>query len=115
METMVNKPKAKGTGNENRIRKLLEEVWPEADRSAAGTPARDFSGTGNVSVEAKKRKRWDVQDWARQQEARGHYPWAVFMAPGDGRLASAPPGVMMVPEEFGIELLKAAKFLGVIQ
>ena len=76
---MANPSKAKGTKFENELLLKLRQVWPEADRAKANNKSNDLSDDGR---------------------------WALITAHGDRRSATAPPTVMVLPLEFGINLLK---------
>ena len=103
---MANPSKAKGTKFENELLLKLRLVWPEADRAKANNKSNDFHGVP-FPVEAKHRKSWAIPAWCRAlQEVSDDGRWALVAAAGDRRAANAPPTVMVLPLEFGIDLLK---------
>lgn len=103
---MGNPARAKGTRFENEVLEALQTVWPAADRAKAGNPSNDFHGCP-IPVEAKHRKRWDIPAWCRALKAVAGdgERWALVAAPGDRRTLEAPPTIMVVPFNFGVELL----------
>lgn len=100
--------RAKGTKFENELLVSLRSIWPGTDRAKAGNQSNDFHGPP-FPIEAKHRKRWDIPAWVKALKvvAGGDRRWALICAPGDRRLVTAPPTVMVVPLEFGLELLEA--------
>mgnify|MGYP003151741500 CR=1 FL=1 len=103
---MANPSKSKGTKFENELLLQLQKVWPEADRAKANNKSNDFHGVP-FPVEAKHRKSWAIPAWCRALESvSDDGRWALVAAAGDRRSATAPPTIMVLPLEFGIELLK---------
>ena len=105
---MVNPARQKGTRFENEVLAGLRTVWPEVDRAKAGNESNDFSGAP-FPIEAKHRKRWDIHGWVAKLRkiTGGCTRWALVAAPGDRREAGAPPALMIVDFQFGLELLAA--------
>ena len=104
---MANPPKAKGTKFENELLVRLQQVWPDADRAKTNNPSNDFAGIP-FPVEAKHRKTWQIPAWCRALvHVATDHRWVLVAAAGDRRKADAQPTVMVLPLDFGIELLEA--------
>ena len=107
---MANPSKRTGTGYENRILEKLREVYGQArvERSPAGTPGRDFTGT-QFPCEAKKGqvKNWRIPSWIKYQRELHGERWCLFVGPKDRRRSDQPPEVMIVPLDLGLDLLGA--------
>jgi hypothetical protein len=103
----MNPPKQKGTKFENELLAHLQQVWPDADRAKTNNPSNDFAGIP-FPVEAKHRKTWQIPAWCRALvNVSSDGRWALVAAAGDRRKADAQPTVMVLPLDFGMELLEA--------
>jgi hypothetical protein len=81
---VANPSKAKGTGYESKLVPLLREIWPDCERSSAGKESCDFHATGEWTVEAKKRSRWDIPEWVRRiRKVSVFDQWVIFVEPGN--------------------------------
>lgn len=104
---MANKSKRIGTEFENTVLSLLQTVWPWLTRSPTGSPSNDF--TGPFPIEAKRRRRWEIQEWVRKiRIVASSHRWVLFVSPRDLRKkADRDVGrVIVVSEAFGLELLE---------
>ena len=100
----MNKSKAKGTRFENVVLNyLLAAGFENAERSAAGTWSRDFTGTGQWVVEAKCHKVARLSEWVLRMRACSR-PWALFMRIGDQRAPAGYEVVVMSVDDW-IELV----------
>lgn len=107
---MSNPSRRTGTDYENRVLGRLRNVYgSHIERSSAGTPSRDFTGTP-FPVEAKKRKTLAVPDWVRKIRAVSPgNAWAIFCCSRDLRSKDGFGELMIVDADFGFELLALAK------
>lgn len=105
---MANPSKRAGTAFENRVLSWLQDIFGDhVDRSGGNAPGRDFSGVP-IPMEAKRRKRWEIPAWTRYlSKLHGPNRWVLWVAPRDRRLKDAPPELMVVPAQLGMELLFA--------
>lgn len=106
---MSNPSKAVGSQNERRLATKLQTVWPSAKRLQGNTKSNDFQGTP-LTIEAKCRRVWAIPAWVR--EIRKVAPdglWVLFVSPRDMRTVEdkVVGRLMVVDEDFGIELLDA--------
>ncbi len=94
---------AAGRVLENRLLPKLKGIWPSIALSSKNTQSNDF--TGPFPIEAKRRAKWDIQQWVRNVRAvSSTNKWAIFVSPKNIRTDEVGP-IMIVDESFGIELL----------
>lgn len=103
---MVNRPKAKGTGYENEVLSRLLPIFPEARRTAPGTPSCDIVA-GVLPVECKHCSRWDIRDWVRKLNKQEEF-WLLFVADGDRRVKDSPGEIVVMPPGLALRLLECA-------
>jgi hypothetical protein len=102
----MNKSKRIGTEGENRVLTWLRAIWgPGLSRSETGRPGWDITPTP-LPVESKRHGAWRIPEWTRHlTRVHDGKRWALFVQPRDRRRKDAPPDLMIVPADFGVELL----------
>lgn len=102
----TSRSKAKGTRYEAVVLGYLRKRWPRAERSAAATSSRDFTGVP-LPVEAKHHTRPDLSRWVRNMYRSHGGRWMLFCRIGDKR--SDGYEVVVLPVEMVRDRLEAAE------
>jgi len=97
---------AAGRVLENRLLPKLQSIYGnQLALSTKNTKSNDF--TAPIPIEAKRRKRWDMQAWVRKiKTVANDHQWVIFTSPKNLITDRDIGAVMTVSEEFGLELLK---------
>jgi len=98
---------AEGRVLENRLLPKLRYIFGRhVGLSKKNTESNDF--TAPYPIEAKRRKQWSLQAWVRKiRMVSDDHKWAIFISPKNLHEDKDLGPVMVVSEQFGIELLAA--------
>lgn len=101
----MNKSKRIGTEGENWVRDRLRRFWPTVDRGA-NKPGHDIVGAP-LPVEVKRQANLRIPEWTRYLQDLHGDRWLLFVLPRDARLKGSHPPLMVLPAEYGFDMLES--------
>lgn len=97
--------KAKAREHEHRTARLWTDAGFPSEREGKQAPSLDVLGP--IPIECKKRFQLSLPSAVRKMEGvHGEGSWVLHYEYGDRRESDAPGNVMVMPEWFGMELIK---------